>query len=770
MKIRFGTSRVMLAAAGLITSSLLLGGSGCSSEEEASADADAACLSNRAFFAQKVWGPVIQTTCLNCHSPDGVAVEEGAELQLLPPGYPGFLDTNMAALAEMAKLESDGKSVVLRKPLGELSHGGGVQLSADSKEYKALAELIERFRTAESCAEEPQVASFPGVQQLGELGTFRKASLQLTGKLPSAEEMDTLREGGLAALPGAIDELLETPEFLDWLKEMYNDVFLTDRYLAYNGYALNILNAQQFPYARDVYDNYSDEDRARISRAVAREPLELIAYIVKNNLPYSEILTADYTMMNPFSAQVYNASVQFDDPTDETEFKPGRVQVQLESGLTPYPQAGLITSPMWLNRYPTTPTNRNRHRARMVMDHFLATDILAVVDRPIDAEETAKYQNPTRDDPTCNGCHRQMDPIAGAFQKFDPNDQERLRPEANWHPEMFPPGYGREVMQTSDFGNAPAWLAQRLVRDPRFVYSAVRTVFTALTGFKPMSYPTDTDSDSFAQQLAAWEAQDATFRSLADDFEESGRNLKVLIRGIIMSPYYRAQAAPGLDDSQAVQMQELGRARLETPESLQRKISAVVGTPWSRSWDSRGWLTSDYRILYGGIDSDTITQRLPAPNGVMANIVWRMANEVACAATAYDFSLEGSDRALFPYVTMDHVPETATGDGVPGSVQTIRKNIQYLHARILGEDLPLDHEEISATYQLFLETWREGTGKLAREEESNGLKWSCRVRTNRETGEELPREQRIENDPNYTVRAWMAVITYLLSDYRFLHD
>ena len=38
------------------------------------------------------------------------------------------------------------------------------------------------------------------------------------------------------------------------------------------------------------------------------------------------------------------------------------------------------------------------------------------------------------------------------------------------------------------------------------------------------------------------------------------------------------------------------------------------------------------------------------------------------------------------------------------------------------------------------------------------------------TGEPYPEEQQVVDDPNYTVRAWMAVMAYLLSDYRFLHE
>ncbi|MCA9639671.1 MAG: hypothetical protein KC492_03225, partial [Myxococcales bacterium] len=136
-RVRLASCLTMLVGAGLLAGAT----GGCSSASDEETAGSGACLSNRAFFAQKVWGPVVSKTCINCHSPDGVAVEEGAEFQLLPPGYPGFLDTNMKAIAEMSKIESEGKSVVLRKPLGELDHGGGVQLAPDSKEYKALSEL-----------------------------------------------------------------------------------------------------------------------------------------------------------------------------------------------------------------------------------------------------------------------------------------------------------------------------------------------------------------------------------------------------------------------------------------------------------------------------------------------------------------------------------------------------------------------------------------------------------------------------------------------------
>jgi hypothetical protein len=38
------------------------------------------------------------------------------------------------------------------------------------------------------------------------------------------------------------------------------------------------------------------------------------------------------------------------------------------------------------------------------------------------------------------------------------------------------------------------------------------------------------------------------------------------------------------------------------------------------------------------------------------------------------------------------------------------------------------------------------------------------------TGVDLPEAEKLEKDVNYAIRAWSAVITYLLSDYQFLYE
>jgi hypothetical protein len=100
----------------------------------------------------------------------------------------------------------------------------------------------------------------------------------------------------------------------------------------------------------------------------------------------------------------------------------------------------------------------------------------------------------------------------------------------------------------------------------------------------------------------------------------------------------------------------------------------------------------------------------------------------------------------------------------------IKKNIQYLHAQILGEDLSLDDPEVARTYQLFADTFAEGTQKLQDKTVNTGLQYNCQGRKNWITGADVPDAMRLKDDKNYVVRSWMAVITYLLSDYRFLYE
>ncbi len=733
------------------------------------------CLSSQQYFAEKVWVPVLSKVCMKCHSPDGLAAQKNADLILLPSGYPGFMESNLQLMSNLARTEFDDISILLRKPIGEMNHGGEAVLAQDSAEFAALEEFVRRVKSGDDCPAAASEAKYDDVVMLDPQATLRKASLNLLGQLPPPEQIQALQAAGEPGLSAALDELFVRDEFYTRLKEIYNDRLLTDRYTGYNGYAINLLNETFFPNAvDDTYDLISEEERAKINGAVAREPLELIAHVVRNDRPFTEILTAPYTVMNPYSAKMYNSDAAFADPTNENEWVESPIYYFDEAGFFyQYPAAGVLTSPMFLNRFPTTPTNRNRHRARMVFELFLATDILSIGDRPLDPVASARVANPTREDPSCNACHKIIDPVAGAFQKFDDNDQERYRPEREWHAEMFPPGYGSDEMTIDQYPIALGWLAQRIAADPRFVRATVQQVFSALTGQKPLSYPADPEASDFSSQLKAWEAQDHFFRTAGEAFvgPDFTYNVKSVFKSVILSPYFRAANASGpLSAERAVELRAIGTGLMQSPEVLSRKISAIIGFPWSRGYDGNPWLLFDYRILYGGIDSDTVVDRLRVPNGVMASVQWRMANEVACASTAWDFSRPANERHLFPYVAVTDVPEDVEGVQNPGAEPLIRQNLQYLHQQVLGESLALDDPELNRTYQLFIDTWTEGRAAVEAMTENETLTYACRARVNPYTGVELTEPEQLNDDENYAIRAWSAVITYLLSDYKFLYE
>lgn len=719
------------------------------------------CISDREFLATEAWPKVFGTICFACHGPGGDADVKNADFELLPAAYPGFLDVNLRNVDRMVRTKEDGISLLLQRPLG-VDHEGGQLIFEGTEQYDILTEMVERLDSGEdACAEDAVVAVFDDVQLLDPVATFRKAALQLNGRLPNSEEVQALTEGGEDSLPSLVRQLFQEDAFYARLVEVFNDQWLTDRYVRDGN---GVLNDNDFPRVDAYYDGLSSEDQLKARRSVAQEPLQLMAYIVRNDRPFTEILTADYTVLNPFTAVVYNSpGLQFDNPYDEFEFKQGRIKIVRDEGTIDWPHAGILSSPMFLNRYPTSRTNRNRHRARIVLREFLATDILKVAERPIDPTEAVNFANPTREDPNCNTCHAVIDPIAGAFMKWNDNDMELHEPGRDWYPEMPLPGFGTESMTTSEYDQALSWLGERIAADPRFPLSVVINVYKSLTGSEPQAFPDDPNPETFL----SWQAQDQTLRAIAEAFVASNYNLKVAIERIVLSPYYRAKNTTASDPTRLAELGNVGTGQLLTPELLDRKIQAIFGYKWMSG--STPALRGNYAILYGGIDSETVTERLSTPNGLMGAIMLRMANEMSCRGVSADLALRRADRRLFPHVELDTFPENDLGAIDEEGDRNVRRNLRHLHALFLGEELADDSPELERLHGLFLDTWHEGRNKRLRDEVSEELPSDCRYRVDPFTGAEVSANQ-LNDDPNYTVRAWMAVVTYLLADYRFLYE
>ncbi len=721
------------------------------------------CYSTRDFFADKVWAPLMSSNCAMCHEPTGVAAEKGAKFRLLTPVYPGFIEANIENIKSLAGYEYEGTPLLLAKPTGLVDHGGGVQLAEGTQVYDDLAELIAQLGAPVECAPSQPAAAFPDVALLTPEETLRKAALHLVGRLPTADERSAVADGGEEALVAALDGFMTEDAFYDRLADIYNDVFFTDTYVARDGVQVLNSNTPDFPNVLKYFDKMNPlpaDQMARIKKAVSREPLYLVQYIVRNNLPLTDILLAPYTVFTPDSAWLYGVDAKFDDPNNPSELQPGVLKVTRNGKQIEFPHAGVLTSPMWLNRWPSTPTNRNRARARRVYDQFLATDVLALASQAIDPAAGSTFANPTRDASECAKCHRVIDPLAGGFQMFDKNNPELLLDPPVWYPEMFAPGYGNELMPADQFPRGVQWLAEHVAADPRFSLATTYTIFTALTGHKPLRYPTDTGSPDYKSTLAAWEVQDELLRSISEEFVAANYDLKLVIREVVRGPYYRGTNMT--KDPTAERRAELiavGTGRLSTPELLTRKIQTIAGVRWGGT--GTDLLLNEYKILYGGIDSFDVTQRLTDINQIMAAVATRMALEVACTATAFDFSKPPEERLLFPLVEAIDTPDFNEG--------AIRKNIAYLHDRVLGETVAEDSPEVDATLALFYDTWTAGTQNIVDKTETTSL-GSCQAIKDPTTNTDLPAERQVKVDDKYAIRSWQAVIIYLLSDYKFLYE
>ena len=278
--------------------------------------------------------------------------------------------------------------------------------------------------------------------------TLRRTALIFAGRIPTDEEYAAVEGGDELVLRTTIRGLMEGPQFHEFLIRASNDRLLTDRDWSVIGGGAsddfvdlsNLFHQKAVAVSQGrLAEGKWDAWRNRVQFGFRRAPLELIAYVADNDLPYTDILTADYIMANPMAAQAYGASTAFVDPDDPFEFRPSEIvsyyrddeskvsEYSLELGTkvidpgnlsTIYPHAGILNTTVFLKRYPTTATNRNRARSRWTYYHFLGVDVEKSASRTTDPEALADTNNPTMHNPNCTVCHSVLDPVAGAFQNY----------------------------------------------------------------------------------------------------------------------------------------------------------------------------------------------------------------------------------------------------------------------------------------------------------------------------------------------------------------
>jgi len=382
---------------------------------------------------------------------------------------------------------------------------------------------------------------------------------------------------------------------------------------------------------------------------------------------------------------------------DPTDFRPARIVHEQERFKESVAHAGILSDVVYLNRYPTTDTNRNRHRARILMDYFLDFDILSIdKDRTADTNDSANAV-PTLENPDCTICHNMLDPIASTFRSRNATGRiipvELNRGDNAWNlDDILTPGFLGRPAPTDTIENYSLlpWLAQQVVNDVRFPRAMVKTLYKGLYGFIPDQYVVS--AQDFAQ-----------YQAMIDDailaFTSNNMNIRAAAKVMVNHELWA-------NSQKSAQASSNLKRRLLTPEILNKKLLMLTGA----SWDDLD--VKSREIMFGGVDSDSVTERLTDPNGIYSKMQNRMAVEMACKSVAADLAMPMDQRKLFPYVFTDTSPKDENGNFNNQALQAIKQNIRYLHQQLLNEPLSLNDQELLFTYQLFLDSQQNGLARL----------------------------------------------------------
>ncbi len=579
---------------------------------------------------------------------------------------------------------------------------------------------------------------------------YRRASVLLGQGIPSVEALEEVKGANYADLKTKLKGLMTGNGFRQFIKTGANDQLLM-RGIEGVDYRFWFLN--YYPKFKGLVDAEANRfvyDLALV-KELREEPLELIHHVVKNNLPYTEILTADYTMVSHEMSRLYN----YPTPVAKGRWIKGKNTGQHvstanglpskdwnNSRLLEFPHVGVLSSMAYLNQYPSTATNRNRARSRWTMYHFLGYNIEASAPR-VKIDDADDADNPTLNNPACTICHITMDPIAAGFQDFSDKGIYRYSNKAldslsreykqtdlyevgqTWYADVLPAGFNGEDKPQ---GEEPLrWLAEKLVDDPRFGPAAVKFWWPAVFGEE--LYATKSDEELVKQQEFVVE--------VVRKFKNSNWNLKDLLANLLLSDWYRAKNLAGDGDNTEAPLTYSGN-RLLTPEEMVTKQKSL--------FDNAGLYDANHNGAFGGIDSINIESRDRNMNVVKMNVVKANAYRESCSIAFKDFEKPKAMRTLFPLVEL-----ADTGE------QKIRAQLVHLHERLLNERHAPNAKAINEAYALF--TTLKANAQTRGDKRLIGNDHLCIGEGNKNNF-----------DTKFTFSAWKGVLVALSSDYQFITE
>jgi len=461
---------------------------------------------------------------------------------------------------------------------------------------------------------------------------LRRMSIDLLGVLPAVEALDSV-EADPTKLALFRDSYLDDPRLEARLVSLYAERWQT--------------RLDDFEVDHWEYD-YSDLDEFHYEKSIGEEPLRLMAHVAVHDLPWTEVVTADYTLANEVTAHIW--------PIDRS---PG-------SGWTigrytdRRPAAGVLaTNGMWW-RYVTTLSNMNRARVAALVRLLACQDMLA---RPVELSGAVSLSDEDasavaiRSEPACQSCHAAVEPLAAALFGFwtviDYNPQEN----GHYHAERENLGVEYLGVEPAYFGqpvDGLAGLGLAITDDPRFYRCAVQA-HTELLWRRP------TDSGDFDQ-----------LESLRRAFLSDDIRIRPLLRAITDTPEYRAGSlSPSATEADAARVRTV---RPLTPDLVASVMADQTGFAWT--WEGFEQLANDdigYRTLLGGVDGYMVSEPQQDPGVTWAIVLQRVAEAAADRAVSTEL-VDGNTGALFSRVDLRHRP------GDPAFTKEMSGLIWRLHA------------------------------------------------------------------------------------------
>jgi hypothetical protein len=615
---------------------------------------------NSDFFTGQVMGSVL-TICSACHVQGGAAEHTTFRVTMNDP-----LATQ-ASVALQIDMNDPDHSRILEKPLTILPHAGGQRLVAGSPEEQTLRQWVNLVAQGKQCDAPGDAAMVP--MRVNDL--LVRASMDLQGKRPSLAELAAV-ETDPGTYATFVDQYLHSPEFIERVKDVYDDALLVRR------------------------EDFTDEARDKTT-AIYGEALELIAYIVKNDRPFSEIGTADYTVANQlFQSDMRRMPYQME-PVTGPDWQPTHY-------LDGRPHAGLLSTSAFYEVWDTNNTNKNRRRANrwsIVFHCYNFLDTPVDVTRNVDNNDAGAVLSAVTTRADCKACHDRLDPIASFLfptdnasaledgdgttfsDDFFSGDPERWR-SANKRP---PAVYGMPGTDLRDLGRL-------MVDNDKFAQCQTQRAFQLLFLRKPK---TNHELILASDIAAKWKTEDAY-------------NFRALVRRWMLSDAYTQRPEDGDPDW----------VRRTTPERFETLVQDLTGFLWTRDPENDEddadpnsdpprtapvpLLTTEedaFKIILGGVNGVSVTGRSTSLNASVVTVQRKVAALAADWVVTNDLLLPDGQRKLLNGVTGAEDPAVDEA--------TIRTALAAIGRRLYGEQYTTDAPEIGNWFQLYRNLYRDTT-------------------------------------------------------------